>query len=88
MSNDKTIKRVLETFEMNLTKAIEAEAVPGTRDKHEVQVDDWVWQWARQHFGVEDPMMNLQKMIMDHINKMMEDRFSMDAYCGVYAPEQ
>ena len=75
MSNDKTIERVLEALEMSLTKAIKAEAVTGKRDKHEMKVDDWVWQWAQQHFGVEDPAMHLQKMIMDHIDKMMEDRF-------------
>ena len=40
-----------------------------------MKVDDWVWQWAQQHLGVEDPAMHLQKMIMDHIDKMMEDRF-------------
>ena len=66
--SNKTIARVLESIEMSLTKAIDAEAAPGT-SALKIKVEDWVCRWVQQNFGVEDPTKHLQQMVIDHIEK-------------------
>jgi hypothetical protein len=76
MSNErsnKTIARVLESIEMSLRKAIDAEAAPGT-SALEIKVEDWVCRWAQQNFGVKDPTKHLQQMVIDYIEKSIIKR--------------